>query len=59
MFIVKLNIPLYVDENWKKLLPQKEGIHEKETINRYEFVKTNNKWRHVYRQVKNILAPLT
>ena len=47
-----------MDESGKELLPQKEGIHEKETINGYEFVKTNNKENgdveHVYRQVKNI-----
>ena len=40
------------------MLPKKEGTHEKETINGYEFVKTNIKENgdveHVYKQVSKI-----
>lgn len=60
---VKSNITTYVDESEKELLPKKEGIHEKETIDGYEFVKTvtkeNGDVEHVYKKVAEKKLPAT
>ena len=56
-------ITTYVDENGKELLPKKEGIHEKEKINGYEFVKTvtkeNGDVEHVYKKLVEKKLPKT
>ena len=60
---VKSNITTYVDESGKELLPKKEGIHEKEKINGYEYVKTitkdNGNVEHVYKKVTEKKLPNT